>query len=132
MQAANGTWQTALGVPVLGGGLGCVPSARASCNSGRAEPLETSRSGGLRIPRSVGGRLRMPESGLSRSNHTMPTGHGVHKNSCVHVVPGSPRSVVPHVQAGAEMTFREEADPASVEQGTAVHMVLRPGNSLFR
>jgi ectoine hydroxylase-related dioxygenase (phytanoyl-CoA dioxygenase family) len=47
-------------------------------------------------------------------------------NSCVQLIPGSHRSVVPHVSA-AGMAFREEADPALVDRAAAVDMTLRPG-----
>lgn len=49
------------------------------------------------------------------------------ENSCVQVIPGSHRAVVPHVPAGADMAFGEEADPAYVNSDAAVDMILRPG-----
>ncbi len=48
-------------------------------------------------------------------------------NSCVQIIPGSHRQVVPHVRAGEDMAFGEEADPGSFEASQAVDMVLRPG-----
>jgi ectoine hydroxylase-related dioxygenase (phytanoyl-CoA dioxygenase family) len=49
------------------------------------------------------------------------------ENSCVQVIPGSHREVVPHVPAREGMAFSEEADPEYVDAHTAIDMVLRPG-----
>lgn len=48
-------------------------------------------------------------------------------NSCVQIIPGSHRQVVPHVPAGADMAFGQEAAPASFDKSQALDMVLRPG-----
>lgn len=49
------------------------------------------------------------------------------ENSCVQLIPGSHRSVLPHVPSREGMAFGEEADPALVDAGTAVDMELAPG-----
>ena len=49
------------------------------------------------------------------------------ENSCVRVIPGSHRHVVPHVPAREGVAFGQEADPAYVDDAAAVDMVLRPG-----
>lgn len=49
------------------------------------------------------------------------------ENSCVQLVPGSHRSVVPHVPARDGMAFRQEADPDHVDAEAAVDMELAPG-----
>ncbi|MGD7706331.1 phytanoyl-CoA dioxygenase family protein [Microlunatus sp. Y2014] len=49
------------------------------------------------------------------------------ENSCVQLIPGSHRSVVPHVKADAAMQFGAEADPALIDTSQAVNMELRPG-----
>ncbi|MGW0228114.1 phytanoyl-CoA dioxygenase family protein [Actinopolymorpha singaporensis] len=49
------------------------------------------------------------------------------ENSCVRIIPGSHRRVVPHVPARDGVAFGQEADPAYVDEDAAVDMVLRPG-----
>ncbi|MFD2082648.1 chlorinating enzyme [Actinopolymorpha cephalotaxi] len=49
------------------------------------------------------------------------------ENSCVRIIPGSHRRVVPHVPARDGVAFGQEADPAYVDESAAVDMVLRPG-----
>jgi hypothetical protein len=49
------------------------------------------------------------------------------ENSCVQLIPGSHRHVVPHTSAGPEMDFEEEADPDRFDASKAVDMELRPG-----
>lgn len=49
------------------------------------------------------------------------------ENSCVQLIPGSHRNVIPHIPAGEEMAFGQEANPASVDTSAAIDMVLRPG-----
>lgn len=49
------------------------------------------------------------------------------ENSCVQLIPGSHRSVLPHVPSREGMAFGEEADPALVDVSTAVDMELAPG-----
>lgn len=48
-------------------------------------------------------------------------------NSCVQLIPGSHRSVLPHVPSRDGMAFGEEADPALVDTTAAVDMELAPG-----
>lgn len=49
------------------------------------------------------------------------------ENSCVQLIPGSHRRVIPHVPARPDMGFRQEADPVLVDGQNAVSMVLEPG-----
>ena len=49
------------------------------------------------------------------------------ENSCVNVIPGSHRRVVPHVPSRDGMAFGEEADPSFVDASKAVSMELEPG-----
>ena len=49
------------------------------------------------------------------------------ENSCVQLIPGTHRQVVPHIKAGSEMEFEEEADPNYVDRTQAVNMELKPG-----
>lgn len=49
------------------------------------------------------------------------------ENSCVQIIPGSHRNVVPHLPSRDGMAFGQEADPALVDVDAAVDMVLRPG-----
>jgi ectoine hydroxylase-related dioxygenase (phytanoyl-CoA dioxygenase family) len=49
------------------------------------------------------------------------------ENSCVQVIPGSHRLVVPHVPAGADMEFGTMADLAHVDVNNIVNLELLPG-----
>lgn len=49
------------------------------------------------------------------------------ENSCVRVIPGSHKKMIPHVSAGEGKWFDEAADPAFVEESRAVDMQLSPG-----
>lgn len=49
------------------------------------------------------------------------------ENSCVQVIPGSHRTVVPHIPSREGMAFGQEADPTFVDVDAAVDMVLHPG-----
>lgn len=49
------------------------------------------------------------------------------ENSCVQLVPGSHRQVIPHVPSREGMAFRQEADPDHVDTEAAVDMELAPG-----
>lgn len=49
------------------------------------------------------------------------------ENSCIQLLPGSHRKVVPHVKATDDMGFEEMADPAYVDTSQAVSMELKPG-----
>ena len=49
------------------------------------------------------------------------------ENSCVQVIPGSHREVIPHVASRAAMAFGQEADPDRVDPSQAVDVELKPG-----
>lgn len=49
------------------------------------------------------------------------------ENSCVRLIPGSHKRVVPHITAEQGMAFGEMADPAFFSADEAVEMPLRPG-----
>lgn len=49
------------------------------------------------------------------------------RTSCVQLIPGTHRKVLPHVKAGPEMWFQEMADPAQVNPSAAVDMEVGPG-----
>jgi len=49
------------------------------------------------------------------------------ENSCIQLIPGSHKLVVPHIDAPDEMTFNEMADPDYIDVGTAISMELEPG-----
>ena len=49
------------------------------------------------------------------------------ENSCVQVIPGSHRRVVPHVKSRPDMAFGDEADPSEVDASRAIDMELAPG-----
>jgi len=49
------------------------------------------------------------------------------ENSCVQIVPGSHRNVVPHVKSRPDMAFADEADPDAIDTSTAIDMELKPG-----
>jgi ectoine hydroxylase-related dioxygenase (phytanoyl-CoA dioxygenase family) len=49
------------------------------------------------------------------------------ENSCVRVIPGSHKKVIPHVPSVGEMQFQEMADPRHVQAEKAVDMVLKAG-----
>jgi len=49
------------------------------------------------------------------------------ENSCLQVIPGSHRDVVPHVKAPEGKWFDEEADPGCVDATKAVRLTLKPG-----
>ena len=48
-------------------------------------------------------------------------------NSCVQLIPGSHKSVVPHIASTEDMEFDEMADPAFFDESKAVPMELEPG-----
>jgi len=48
-------------------------------------------------------------------------------NSCVHLVPGSHKRVIPHVPVQADKAFAQEADPSQFDSGRAIAMPLKPG-----
>lgn len=49
------------------------------------------------------------------------------ESSCVQVIPGSHRQLIPHVPSDADKAFGEQADPTHVDAAQAVNMELRPG-----
>jgi ectoine hydroxylase-related dioxygenase (phytanoyl-CoA dioxygenase family) len=49
------------------------------------------------------------------------------ENSCVRIIPGSHKKIVPHIRSRKGMAFGEEADPASVDTKNVVNMELAPG-----
>lgn len=52
------------------------------------------------------------------------------ENSCVRLIPGSHRKLVPHVLTASESLFAglgEKADPAFVDASKAINMELKPG-----
>ena len=49
------------------------------------------------------------------------------ENSCIQLIPGSHKLVVPHIDAPDEMTFNEMADPDYIDVGAAISMELEPG-----
>lgn len=49
------------------------------------------------------------------------------ENSCVRIIPGSHKKIVPHIPSRDGMAFGEEADPAHVDDAKAVNMELKPG-----
>ena len=48
-------------------------------------------------------------------------------NGCLEVIPGSHRTVVPHVAAPPGKWFSEQADPRHVDPAGARHVLLEPG-----
>jgi ectoine hydroxylase-related dioxygenase (phytanoyl-CoA dioxygenase family) len=49
------------------------------------------------------------------------------ENSCVRIIPGSHKKVVPHVKSSQGMAFGEMADPAYIDESKVVEMPLEPG-----
>src|SRR5258708_6884941 len=49
------------------------------------------------------------------------------ENSCVQLIPGTHRRIVPHVKATEGMAFREMADPAAYDVSKLINMELKPG-----
>jgi ectoine hydroxylase-related dioxygenase (phytanoyl-CoA dioxygenase family) len=49
------------------------------------------------------------------------------ENSCVQIIPGSHKKIVPHIPSRDGMAFGEEADPAHVDTTNVVNMELAPG-----
>jgi len=48
-------------------------------------------------------------------------------NSCVQILPGSHKSIVPHVASREGMAFSEEADEKYFDSGKLINMELQPG-----
>lgn len=48
-------------------------------------------------------------------------------NSCVQIIPGSHRKIVPHIAAGDEYQFKERAHPDHYDEGKAEMLELEPG-----
>lgn len=49
------------------------------------------------------------------------------ENGCVQLIPGTHRAIVPHVEAGDEMQFEQQADPKHVDTSRLVDVELEPG-----
>ena len=49
------------------------------------------------------------------------------ENSCLQVIPGSHRTVLPHVPAAEDMAFVEMADPSLVDDDACVSLEMRAG-----
>lgn len=49
------------------------------------------------------------------------------ENSCVQLIPGSHKKVVPHIASVGEMAFGEMADPAFIDQDKVIDIELEPG-----
>lgn len=49
------------------------------------------------------------------------------ENSCVQVIPGSHKQIVPHIKSTEDMAFAEMADPQFVDTSKAVNIELKPG-----
>ena len=49
------------------------------------------------------------------------------ENACVRMIPGSHKTVVPHIAAPSEMEFDEMADPSFFDANDAVPIELEPG-----
>jgi non-haem Fe2+, alpha-ketoglutarate-dependent halogenase len=48
-------------------------------------------------------------------------------NSCLQIIPGSHKRVIPHVPAGDEVQFNEMGDPNFIDPRTAVSLEMEPG-----
>jgi ectoine hydroxylase-related dioxygenase (phytanoyl-CoA dioxygenase family) len=49
------------------------------------------------------------------------------ENSCVQIIPGSHKDIVPHIKSRDGMAFGEEADPDQIDTSKAINMELAPG-----
>lgn len=49
------------------------------------------------------------------------------ENSCVQLIPGTHRKVIPHVKSTGDKLFAEEADGSSVDTTQLINMELKPG-----
>lgn len=49
------------------------------------------------------------------------------ENSCVQIIPGSHRTIVPHIPATDKQAFGEQADPSRIDTSKAIPMILKPG-----
>lgn len=49
------------------------------------------------------------------------------ENSCVQIIPGSHKEIIPHVKAKEDDAFTEMADPHYFDDSTAIKMELKPG-----
>ena len=49
------------------------------------------------------------------------------ENACVQLIPGSHKSIVPHIAAPSDKEFDEMADPAYYDAARAISMELQPG-----
>jgi ectoine hydroxylase-related dioxygenase (phytanoyl-CoA dioxygenase family) len=53
------------------------------------------------------------------------------ENSCLQVIPGSHRRMIPHISAADGMAFPEMADPSAFDAADAVNVPLQPGQFLL-
>jgi hypothetical protein len=49
------------------------------------------------------------------------------ENACVQILPGTHRKLVPHIPAGPEMQFNEQADLTGIDTSGMIDMELQPG-----
>jgi len=49
------------------------------------------------------------------------------ENSCLQIVPGSHRKVIPHVKATSDMAFGHMCDPNFIDQNNYVNLEMQPG-----
>jgi ectoine hydroxylase-related dioxygenase (phytanoyl-CoA dioxygenase family) len=49
------------------------------------------------------------------------------ENSCMHVIPGTHREMVPHIPAREDQEFHEQADPEHYDESKAVPLILKSG-----
>ena len=49
------------------------------------------------------------------------------ENSCLQIVPGSHRKVIPHVKATSDMAFGQMGDLGFVDTNNAVNLEMQPG-----
>ena len=53
------------------------------------------------------------------------------ENSCVQVIPGSHRKVIPHVKAGEDMVFNEMGDEKFYNADDAIDLEMKPGEFIL-
>ncbi len=53
------------------------------------------------------------------------------ENSCVQVVPGTHRQIIPHIKAGEEMAFTQMADTSGVDLSKTLDIILEPGQFIL-
>jgi hypothetical protein len=53
------------------------------------------------------------------------------ENSCVQVIPGSHRKILPHIPAADDMAFAEMGDPDYIDTSAAVNLEMKPGEFIL-